>query len=292
MTRAAAVAAVVLVVFSARVALAQSQTNQFFYDNLGRLAVVLDTNGTDAAYYDYDAVGNITAIRRQTVGAVNLFVYSPLNAPANSTMTLQGTGFSANPALNTVVFCGTITAQVVSATSTQLKVIAPNNAVNCLITVTTGGVTVTNSMPFTSGLAIVVTPNSVTVPYPSGQQFSATVYGTNDQRVTWFINGWIPSGTNTMYGMITTNGYYTPPMTGAFTIHARSVAVPDPVLDGVASVTVPMPMGPIYSPSVSAQPGLPTILGPIYSPTISAQPGLPTVLGPIYSPTVSAGPNQ
>ena len=67
--------ALVLALFRLPVA-SHAQTDRFFYDNLGRLAVVIATNGTNAAFYDYDAVGNITAIRTQTVSAVNLFVYS------------------------------------------------------------------------------------------------------------------------------------------------------------------------------------------------------------------------
>ena len=39
-----------------------AQTNHFFYDNLGRIAVVIATNGTDSVLYNYDAVGNITSI--------------------------------------------------------------------------------------------------------------------------------------------------------------------------------------------------------------------------------------
>jgi YD repeat-containing protein len=273
-----------------------AQTNLFFYDNLGRLAVVLDTNGTDAAFYDYDPVGNITAIRRQAVGPVNLFVMSPPTATGNATLTLQGTGFCTNIAQNAVVFCNTITAQVVSATPTQLKVLAPTNAVNCTIKVTTAcnGGTASNSTPFTTALGVVVTPSAVALSGTFAQQFTATVYGTNDQNVTWNINGWIPAGSNTAWGMISTNGYYTAPtnspLSGTVTVHARSVTTTDPTKDGIATITVANPLGPIYSPMVSAQPGIPTVLGPIYSPAVSAQPGVPNVLGPIYSPTVSVGP--
>ena len=74
------------------------------------------------------------------------------------------------------------------------------------------------------------------------------------------------------------------------TVRAQSVTNSDPLSAGVATITFGGVSGPIYSPTVSAQPGLPTVLGPIYSPTISAQPGVPNVLGPIYSPTVSVGP--
>ncbi len=272
-----------------------AQTNQFFYDNSGRLSVVISTNGTDAAFYDYDAVGNIVTIRRQAVGPVNLFTYSPETATGLNPLTLQGTGFSTNPALNTVVFCGTITAQVVSATATQLKVLAPTNAVNCLIVITTPSGTTTNSRAFTTGVGVVISPSSITMSGTFQQQFAAIVGGTTNQSVTWNINGWIPAGTNTAWGMISAGGLYTsptnPPPGGIVNVRAHSVAASDSFGDGVATITVLSPRGPIYSPTVSAQPGTPIILGPVYSVTVSAQPGVPIVLGPIYSPTVSAGPS-
>lgn len=271
-----------------------SHSNLFFYDNLGRFAVVIDTNSTDAAFYDYDAVGNITAIRRETVGPVNLFVFSPETGSGNATITLQGTGFSTNLADNTVLF-GSITGQVVNATANQLKVLIPTNAVSSLISVTTPLGVSTNSKTFLVGIGVQVSPSSLTISGTFAQQFTATVYGTNDQNVTWNINGWIPAGSNTAWGMVSSSGLYTsptnPPPAGIVTVRARSVADPDPLKEGVATITVLSPRGPIYSPTVSAQPGVPTVLGPIYSPTVSAQPGVPTVLGPIYSPTVSTGPS-
>lgn len=273
---------------------ARAQTHRFFYDNLGRVAVALGTNTTDAAYYDYDAVGNITAIRRQTVGAVNLFVFSPESGSADTTMTLQGTGFSANPAQNTVLFCGSITAQVVSASANQLKVLVPAGVTNCAITIITPLGTNTTARTFAGTLGVTVSPNSVTLSGGFGQQFAATVSGTANQNVTWNLNGWIPAGSNTAWGAVSTTGYYTaptdPPPAGVITVRAQSVTDSDPLKAGAATVTILTPRGPIYSPTVSAQPGLPVVLGPIYSPTISAQPGVPVVLGPIYSPTVSAGP--
>jgi hypothetical protein len=256
--------------------IALGQTNLFFYDNVGRLSVVLATNGTDAAFYDYDAVGNITAIRRQTVGPVNLFIYSPPSATGNSTLTLQGTGFSTNPALNTVVFCNTITAQVVNATTTQLKVLAPTNAVNCAIKVTTPTGTASNAALFTTAVGVAVTPNTLIGTVPFTQQFLATVYGTNSQSVTWYLNGWIPAGTNTDWGRISTNGVYNSPTNlppaGVVTVQARSALDNDPLKAGTATITLEAPYGPIYSPTVSAQAGRPIVIGPIYSPTVSAGP--------------------
>lgn len=270
---------------------ALAQTNLFFYDNLGRIAVVLSTNKTNAAFYDYDAVGNITAIRTQAVSTVNLFEYSPATATGNTTLTLQGTGFSTTLASNTVVFCNTITAQVISATSSQLKVLAPTNAVNCIIKVTTPSGSASNATAFSTGLGVSITPASTNLFGSFSAQFTATVFGTTNQNVTWNINGWIPAGTNTAWGIVTTNGLYTAPLNpspaAVVLLHARSATSSDPVLDAVATITLSAPLGPIYSPTISMQAGVPAVLGPVISPTVSAE-EVPNTLGPVYSPTVSA----
>jgi hypothetical protein len=251
----------------------QAQTNRFFYDNLGRLAVVLDTNGTSAAVYGYDAVGNITNVLSQAVGAVNLFIFSPASGSGNTTVTLQGTGYSTNIAQNTVLF-GTRTAQVVSATANQLAVLVPTNAVSSLISVSTPSGSSTNSGTFTVGIGVQVLPSSLALSGTFTQLFTATVCGTNNQNVTWNLNGWIPAGSNTVSGIITTNGLYTAPTNpspgSVVTVRAVSAVNSNPLSAGVATITILAPAGPIYSPTVSAQPGKPTVLGPIYSPTVSA----------------------
>jgi YD repeat-containing protein len=264
--------------------------NLFFYDNLGRLAAVVSTNGADVAFYDYDAVGNILDIRRQTLSAVNLLEFSPATGSGNTTVTLQGTGFS--PILsNNIVLFGSVTAQVVRATANQLIVVVPTNAVNCLISISNPLGVSTNSGTFTTQIGVSVSPGSVTLNGQFTQQFAVTVYGTTNQNVTWNLNGWIPAGSNSAWGVINTNGFYTapaaPPPNGLVTVQALSVVNPDPLLAGLATIVIAVPIGPIYSPTVSAQPGIPNVLGPIYSPTVSAQPGIPNVLGPIYSPTIS-----
>lgn len=54
---------------------------------------------------------------------------NPTSAPVGSTIVITGTNFNTTPASNSVTF-GTIPAQVVSATSTQLVVTVPTNAGN------------------------------------------------------------------------------------------------------------------------------------------------------------------
>jgi uncharacterized protein (DUF1800 family) len=61
----------------------------------------------------------------------------------------------------------------------------------------------------TSGVAVKVTPASVTVTLGVTEQFMATVTGTTDTRLLWAVNG--VAGGNTTSGTISTGGLYTPP---------------------------------------------------------------------------------
>lgn len=231
--------------------LSDAQTNRFFYDNLGRIAVVIATNSTDAALYKYDAVGNITSIVRQTVGPVNLFTFSPVSGSGNESVILQGTGFGAIAASNTVKF-GTIAAQVITSTVDQITVLVPTNAVSSLISVVvspSGGST--NSTTFTVGLGVQVSPNPVAILGGSSTQFVATVVGTNNQSVTWLLQDWIAAGSNTVWGIVTTNGSFTAPIVlppaGFASVQARSVFDPDPLNEGTVIVTITPPPPPIAS---------------------------------------------
>jgi hypothetical protein len=156
--------------------------------------------------------------------------------------------------LNTVVF-GSITAQVVAASVNQLMVLVPTNVVSSQISVITPSGGTTNPRTFNATIAVQVSPSTVTFSGTQSTQFVATVYGTADQDVTWYLNGWLPAGSNTAFGMISTNGLYTstnvPPQGGMLSVHARSDADPDPLKDGIAWVTVKSPLGPIYSSGVT-----------------------------------------
>jgi len=87
-------------------------------------------------------------------------------------------------------------------------------------------------------IGVTVTPDSVTLPAGSTQQFTATVEGSSNQAVTWTVNG--ITGGNTSVGTISTSGLYTaplsPPPTGVATITAASQANPD--LSDSASATI------------------------------------------------------
>jgi YD repeat-containing protein len=72
---------------------AQSDVSvQYFYDDVGRLSRVVDTNGNVATYY-YDAVGNLLSITRSTLPSNNglaILSFTPHQGLAGSSVTILG----------------------------------------------------------------------------------------------------------------------------------------------------------------------------------------------------------
>jgi YD repeat-containing protein len=143
--------------FSA-VLLAQAPiTFQYFYDDTGQLIKVVDSTGIVIDYV-YDAVGNMTQIKRSagTPGALAILNFTPQQGGPLTKVTISGQGFSTTTTANTVKFNGT-TATVVSATSTTLVVTVPTGATTGLITVTVGANSAFSPSPFTVTAAPVIT---------------------------------------------------------------------------------------------------------------------------------------
>ncbi|MFJ6053282.1 RHS repeat-associated core domain-containing protein [Streptomyces sp. NPDC092307] len=130
-------------------AAAASTTSDAVYahDAVGRLVGVTDPAG-ETARYRYDAAGNRLGIDRYASSALSVLSAVPVRAPAGSTLTLAGTGFSTSPASNVVKFGGK-TAEVVSASVTRLTVKVPVGASPGKIAVTSGGKTVESTESFT-----------------------------------------------------------------------------------------------------------------------------------------------
>jgi hypothetical protein len=114
----------------------------------------------------------------------------------------------------------------------------------------------TNSPP--PGIAVSISPSSANVRMGGSQQFSATVTGSADTSVTWFVNGM--SGGSAATGIISSAGLYTPPNSlpspNAVTVKAVSAADshvsasmtvtllnPIPILGSIAPQT--MAVGPL-----------------------------------------------
>jgi YD repeat-containing protein len=150
---------------------------QYFYDDLGRLTTVVDSSG-NVANYAYDAAGNLLSIVRAQVApsAPAIFNFIPQQGLPGVTVTIQGQGFSATPADDTVKFNGT-PATVASATSTQIVATVPPGATTGPISVTVGGVTAQGGR-FTV-LAPIIASLSPPSAFGYGPAFTLTVEGAN-----------------------------------------------------------------------------------------------------------------
>src|ERR1700730_13564832 len=66
---------------------------RYVYDELGRLAGVIDASG-NAAAYSYDSVGNFLGIKRYTASQTSVIQFTPTSGPVGTVVTIYGTGFS------------------------------------------------------------------------------------------------------------------------------------------------------------------------------------------------------
>lgn len=118
----------------------------YVYDELDRLVAVIDP-GSETARYEYDTVGNILSITRQSSSSVAILEFSPNGAAIGKSVSIFGTGFSTTASENTVRFNGTVAA-VTSATTTKLVATMPSGATSGSISVTTPTGSATSSAAF------------------------------------------------------------------------------------------------------------------------------------------------
>ena len=116
---------------------------QYVYDQLGRIADVISSDGS-VIHYQYDPDGNIVAIDHIGASTLSVAGFSPSAAYTGYSITVSGTGFSTTPALNAVVVGG-VSATVSAATATSLTVTVPYGASTGVISVTVSGVTANSS---------------------------------------------------------------------------------------------------------------------------------------------------
>ncbi len=122
-------------------------TFRFVHDADGRLRAVIDPEG-EAAFYSWDASGNLTSISRSSSSKSSIIGLSPTKGAIGDTIKIKGTGFSSTPASNTVKFNGTA-ATVEAATQWTLTVKVPAGATSGSVTVATSGEPVTSPENFT-----------------------------------------------------------------------------------------------------------------------------------------------
>lgn len=159
---------------------------------------------------------------------------SPLNATLNPggmqqfTATVTGSSNTSvqwevngvvggNAQTGTVSTTGMYTAPTTLSQPTQFTVTAVAMADNSK---TAAASVMVNPLPV---VGVVISPTSAMIAVSTTEQFMATVSGTSNLAVTWSVDQ-IPGG-NTTVGTVSSNGLYTaPPVAGAHTVTATSVA--------------------------------------------------------------------
>ena len=258
----------------------QGGTTRYVYDDNGRLHAVISPNG-EAAVYEYDPAGNITAVRRFAADALAVFAFSPREGVFGDPVTFVGSGFGGG--VTSVSFNGTAV-QVVETTPSSLVAVVPEGATTGPVTITTPTASVTTSTPFTVR-GVRVSPAAPRVLFNETVQFTADVVTSGDDALTWSVNG--IAGGDAAVGTITPDGLYTAPrQAGGVTVRASLVASPD--IFGEAQVTVrdPALTAELLAPSVSVRRGLPRGMA-VVSSSVGVHVGHPSGIRNVPGPATS-----
>ncbi len=114
----------------------------YIHDAAGRLEAVVDPTAASngVARYNYDDVGNLTSITRQTAANTLIVDFSPNHGAIGDTVTIYGAGFSATPSQDVVKIAKVggsgangVTATVTAATVTSLTVTVPTGAITGVV---------------------------------------------------------------------------------------------------------------------------------------------------------------
>jgi len=216
------VMAVVLLMAPFSLPAQQGGTTRYVYDDNGRLRAVILPTG-EVAVYEYDAAGNMTAIRRPGANTIEFLSFFPHEGGAGDQVTILGSGIG--PGYQSVTFNG-MTATVIQATPSVLIAEVPNAATTGLIEVNMPGGTLQTPTPFVVLPHVRITPAAPIIIIGATVQFSAAVTPLPaDQSVTWSVNG--INGGNATVGTISASGLYTAPnQTTNAVVRATSIATP------------------------------------------------------------------
>jgi len=151
----------------------------YVYDELGRLVQVIAGDGS-STQYAYDAAGNITAVKADTVNTLAISSFTPTSGGAGTDVTVFGSGFSPTAASNTVTI-NNVAATVTSASASQLKLTVPASATTGLITVSNANGSVTSTQAFTVGSTLSAPTITSFTPTIGAAGTAVTINGTNFQ---------------------------------------------------------------------------------------------------------------
>lgn len=273
-----------IIVFTASLlsARAQAGATTYVYDDNGRLRAVISPAG-EAAVYEYDAAGNITAIRRLAATSLAIIAFSPHEGMPGDQVTFTGVGFGGG--VNNVSFNGA-SASIVSVTPSQVVALVPPTATTGLVTITTPTGSVLTATPFTiSGLRI--TPSFASVYFGGSVVFTAEVFpATLDQTVQWSVEG--INGGNTNVGTISAAGFYTAPNTRFSSLTIRATSVVDSARFAEAHVKVndPNDVQSVFASAVSVSRGQPFKIVAV-TPQVAVQFGISSEAQSTLSKAVS-----
>lgn len=203
------------------VSVAHAAPTGYVYDDLGRLTGVVDPSG-ESARYNYDALGNVVSVDRYGVGAIAILQLLPSGAPIGASVAIQGIGFGATPAENSVTFNGA-TAVVTSATTTNLVVTVPAGATTGRVAVTSPAGTALSPTDF------VVSTDPASPPVITG--FTPTT-GTVGTSVTIAGSNFVSAQTRVLFNRTLASG-------ATITASSVTVAVPDTAGSGKIHVVTP-----------------------------------------------------
>lgn len=274
-------------------AAAQQPVVHYIYDDLGRLAAVVDEDG-NAATYSYDAVGNILAIDSynvaDTAGPVAITLVSPNHGKIGTPVSIFGRGFSADLTQNAVSFAGALST-VTAATPNSLTTTVPPGALTGFITVTTPLGTATSPEPFTIPGVVSISPTTALVFTKASQQFTATESGNPTPNVTWNVNSAV--GGNTTVGTISPTGLYTAPEAAPLssTITVTATNTNDASLFASAMVAIVDAPDKILAHPVSLAFAASTTVNTLMAEPVSVAVAEPwsTTVNTITAPAVSVG---
>lgn len=170
-------------------------------------------------------------------GATQQFTATVQNA-SNTAVTWQVNGVTGgNPMVGTISSSGLYTAPgaVPSPATVTVTAVSQADATKSA----SGQVTIT--MPIT--VSVTISPLSATVTTGGTQQFTATVQNTNNNAVTWQVNG--VTGGNATVGTVSSSGVYTAPavVPSPATVTVTAVSQADATKSASAQVTITAVIG-------------------------------------------------
>jgi len=162
----------------------------------------------EAAFYEYDPVGNILSIRRQSpTGPVTVYSFDPTGGLPGDRVEVFGVGFSSTASEN-VVSIGGVQATVVSVAACTLVIEVPAGDVSGPIAVTTPLGTGVSSQKFNPA-SVTIAPTPPAILIGTTLQLMATLSECSDARLLWKVNG--ITGGNSTVGTIGPTGFYRAP---------------------------------------------------------------------------------